>query len=53
METVEFCTIADVSSAVFQLDQHFLSNDENSNDFHWINNNISFVHSYKNYYQIT
>ena len=30
-----------------------LSNDENSNDFHWINNNMSFVNSYKNHYQIT
>ena len=28
-----------------------VSHDENSNGFHWIKNNMSFVNSYKNYYQ--
>ena len=42
MEIMEFYRVADVSSAVFQLDQHY---DESSNDFHWINNNMFFVYS--------
>ena len=43
---MEFWRIADVSGAVFQFDQlSSVSNDENSNDFHWINNNMSFVNS--------